>query len=97
MASLFLKPRGKNVVRVCLGTACHIRGARLIQDQIENKLGIKAGNTTDDMEYTLEAVACVGACAMAPVVTINKRVYGNVTPKLVPDLLNRLREEEEAA
>ncbi len=75
--SFSLKPRGKNIIKVCLGTACHIRGAQLIQGQIENKLGIKAGETSEDMEYTLEAVACVGACAMAPVVIVNDKYHGS--------------------
>jgi NADH-quinone oxidoreductase subunit E len=84
-----LKPRGKNLVKICLGTACHIRGARLIQDQIENKLGIKAGDTTADMEYTLEAVACVGACAMAPVVIVNDKYYGSLNVSKAAKLLKR--------
>ena len=87
--SFSLKPRGKNVVKVCLGTACHIRGAKLVQDQIETKLGIKAGDTTDDMEYTLETVACVGACAMAPVVIVNDKYYGSLNVSKAGKLLKR--------
>ena len=76
--SLSLKPKGENVIRVCEGTACHIRGAKLIREQIENKLGIKAGETTPDGKFSLEVVACVGACAMAPVVMVNDKYHGSV-------------------
>jgi len=82
-----LNPKGEKVVRVCIGTACHIRGARLIQDQIENQLQIKAGQTTPDMKYTLEVVACVGACAMAPVVIVNEKYHGSVNPSRARKLL----------
>ncbi len=73
-----LNPKGRNIVRICVGTACHIRGASLIQDQIEHALSIKAGQTTPDMEFSLEVVACVGACAMAPVVIVNEQYHGSV-------------------
>jgi len=73
-----LVPRGKNEVRVCVGTACHIRGSKLLLEQFENMLDIKAGQTTKDKEYTLESVACVGACAMAPLVVINDKYHGSV-------------------
>ncbi len=76
--SLSLKPKGKNVIRVCEGTACHIRGAKLIREQIETKLGIKAGETTPDGKFSIEVVACVGACAMAPVVIVNDKYHGSV-------------------
>ncbi len=87
--SFALEPRGKNIVKVCLGTACHIRGAKLIQDQLENKLGITAGQTTEDMEYTLEEVACVGACAMAPVVIVNEKYHGSLNVTRAAKLLKR--------
>lgn len=73
-----LKPMGEKIVRVCKGTACHIRGAELIQQQLETSLKIKAGETSKDMKYTLEVVGCVGACAMAPVVMINDSYHANV-------------------
>jgi len=82
-----LNPKGEQVIRVCVGTACHIRGAQLIQDQLENLLHIKAGETSKDMKYTLEVVACVGACAMAPVVTVNEKYHGSVNPSRVKKLL----------
>jgi NADH-quinone oxidoreductase subunit E len=73
-----LERQGDNVIRVCKGTACHIRGANLIQDQIEHQLGIKAGQTTPDYKFTIEIVACVGACAMAPVVIVNDKYHATV-------------------
>ena len=82
-----LNPKGEKVIRVCVGTACHIRGAQLIQDQLESLLHIKAGETTKDMKYTLEVVACVGACAMAPVVTVNEKYHGSVNPSRAKKLL----------
>ena len=72
-----LNPKGKNIIRICAGTACHIRGAKTIQDQFESLLKIKAGETTKDLKYSLEVVACVGACAMAPVVIHNEKYKGN--------------------
>ncbi len=73
-----LKAKGRNVVRICVGTACHIRGAKLIQEQIENHLKLKAGETSADGEFSIEVVACVGACAMAPVVIVNEKYHGMV-------------------
>jgi len=69
-----LNPKGEKVVRICVGTACHIRGGALIKEQIEHHLGIKAGQTTGDMKFSIEVVACVGACAMAPVVDYQRQV-----------------------
>jgi NADH-quinone oxidoreductase subunit E len=82
-----LNPRGETVIRVCVGTACHIRGARLIQDQIESLLNIKAGETTPDMKFTVEVVACVGACAMAPVVIVDEKYHGSVKVSNVKKLV----------
>lgn len=74
-----LNPKGEKVIRVCVGTTCHIRGAKQIQEQLENLLKIKAGETTKDLKFTIEVVACVGACAMAPVVAVNDEFHGGVT------------------
>ena len=74
-----LHPRGEKVIRICVGTTCHIRGATQIREQLQNHLKIKAGETTEDMKFTLEVVACVGACAMAPVVVVNEDFHGGVT------------------
>ena len=84
-----LNPKGRNIVRVCVGTACHIRGAKLIQEQIENELKIKAGQTSEDMEYSIEVVACVGACAMAPVVIVNDQYHGSVKVSNAKRLVKR--------
>jgi NADH-quinone oxidoreductase subunit E len=82
-----LTPQGKKVIRVCRGTACHVRGSTKVLAEIEILLGIKAGETTKDMEYTLETVACIGACALAPTITINGETYGKMTVKKVAEVL----------
>ncbi len=88
------KPRGKNVVKVCMGTACHVRGAKAVLSEMETKLGIKEGETTKDLSVTLETVGCVGCCALAPVATINDQdLYGELTPKMVEDIIMTVRSE----
>jgi NADH-quinone oxidoreductase subunit E len=82
-------PLGRNVIKVCRGTGCYVRGAPRILDEIEKLLGIKDGETTPDMEYTLETVACFGSCALAPVMVINDRVYGRMAPDKVKQILGR--------
>lgn len=78
-----LKPRGRNHVCVCMGTACHVRGAPKILDEIEREIGVKAGETDKDLKYTLETVNCVGACALGPVVVANGEYHGKLdTPKV---------------
>jgi len=84
-----LIPRGEKVVRVCVGTACHIRGSKLIREQFEHQLNIKPGQTTPDMKYSLEVVGCVGACAMAPVVMINDKYFANVKTNRIKQLLGK--------
>lgn len=86
--SFSLKPRGKQQIHVCMGTACHVRGSKNVLGELERKLGIKAGDTTPDGEYTLETVNCVGACALGPVVVENKEYHGQMTPIKVETLLN---------
>jgi len=80
-------PIGKNHVTVCRGTACHVRGAPRLLETIENHLGIKDGETTEDMEYSLETVACIGACGLSPCIVINKEVKAKLTPNRVKELL----------
>lgn len=82
-----LTPRGETIIKICTGTACHIRGAKLIQDQIESLLKIKAGETTEDQKFSIEVVACVGACAMAPVVISNEKYHGSVKVNNVKKIL----------
>jgi NADH-quinone oxidoreductase subunit E len=77
-AQFKLTPLGKKVVKVCRGTACHVRGGAKILEETEKLLSIKAGETTDDLEYTLESIACFGSCALAPVVVVDDDVHGRV-------------------
>jgi NADH-quinone oxidoreductase subunit E len=86
-AQFKLTPLGKRVIRVCRGTACHVRGSAKVLAEMEKQLGIKAGETTPDMEYTLETVACIGACALAPTMTIDGETYGKMTTKKVAEVL----------
>ena len=79
-------PVGRNHVMVCRGTACHVRGAPRILEEIERRLGIKEGETTPDMEYSLETVACIGACGLSPCIMINKKVRAKMTPRKVVEL-----------
>jgi len=76
-------PTGKRIVKVCRGTACHVRGAPRILREVERRLGIRPGETTEDWEYTLETVACIGACALAPTMTVDKETHGQMTTKKV--------------
>jgi len=87
-AQFKMVPSGKTIVRVCRGTACHVRGGARILREVEKQLGIKPGETTEDMEYTLETVACIGACALSPTMTIDKDTYGQMTTKKVTEILN---------
>ena len=82
-------PIGRNHVIVCRGTACHVRGAPRILEEIEKILGITDGETTEDMEYSLETVACIGACGLSPCIMINKKVKAKLTPKKVAKLFVR--------
>jgi len=81
-----LTPLGRNRVTVCRGTACHIRGAPQILEETEKLLDLKEGETTSDLEYTLESVACIGCCALAPCMKINRDVHGETTPEKVREL-----------
>ena len=83
------KPRGKNIVRVCMGTACHVRGGEAVLDQIKEELGVDSGETTEDLKFTLETVACIGACGLAPVIMINDDTHGRLTPEKVPEILEK--------
>ncbi len=76
-----LKPIGRQHITVCRGTACHIHGAPQVLEEISKVIGINEGETSDDMEYTLETVACIGCCALAPALKINEEVHGNVNPR----------------
>ena len=82
-----LTPRGKYVISICLGTACHVKGASNILESFEDHLGLKTGETAEDMHFTLEAVRCIGCCGLAPVLTVNKDVHGLLTKKKVPEII----------
>ncbi len=84
-----LKPRGRNIIRVCQGTACHVRGGKTILQALEKQLGVKAGHTTADLRYTLETVACIGACGLAPVMQVNDDTYGRLTMDRLAVILAR--------
>lgn len=84
-----LTPRGKYIVKVCLGTACHIRGGPRILDAVESELDINLGGTTEDNKFSLERVACVGSCGLAPIVMVGEKVYGKMTTKKVKGVLER--------
>ena len=84
-----LTPKGKYNIQICLGTACYVKGADKVLAKLEEILGIKAGETTSDGKFSIEAARCVGACGLAPVVVINEEVYGKVTPDMVKDILSK--------
>ena len=88
-----LEPRGKHCVDVCLGTACHVRGAARLLAKMENELGVQAGETTDDMVFSLGLVRCMGCCSMAPALRIGNDTYGRVRLDRVAGVLRRYREE----
>ena len=90
-----LEPRGKHIVSVCMGTACHVRGAPAVLDELKRRLDIEAGETTQDGEYTMETVNCLGACALGPVVVIDGKYSGQMTPGKVKKVLNNGRGNSE--
>ena len=82
-------PVGRTQIMVCRGTACHVRGAQRILEELEKQLGIKEGETTPDLEYSLDTVACIGACSLSPCIMVNKRVEARMTPKKVEELYGK--------
>ena len=92
-----LQPMGKYVIRACAGTACHVSGAKAIIETIEDELGIEVGDTTADGLFTLNTVACIGCCSLAPVIMINDDTHGRLTPASLRKLLREYRRKEEAA
>jgi len=86
-----LQPRGRNVIKVCTGTACHVRGGGEVLRALQEELGIQAGQTTEDLEFTLETVACIGACGLAPVIMVNDDTHGRVTADKVKAILDGYR------
>lgn len=90
--SFHFKPRGKNIVCVCMGTACHVRGASKTLEKLENEFSVKQGETSEDLSVTLETVGCVGCCGLAPVVTVNEEVFGEVDVSKVGAVVKKVRD-----
>ena len=86
-AQFNLKPKGKYTIGICLGTACYVKGSGLVIDKFKERLGIEAGETTADQKFTLDATRCIGCCGLAPVLTVNDEVYGNLTVDDVEGIL----------
>jgi len=90
-AGFSLEPKGRYVLRVCRGTACHVKGSRSILRMMEKELAVDEGETSPDYQFTLETVACLGACFLAPTLMVNKDYYGKLTPPKVTSILNQYR------
>jgi NADH-quinone oxidoreductase subunit E len=90
----YFSPRGRNVLCVCMGTACHVRGAGKIVERLKEHFGIGEGETTPDMSLTLETVGCVGCCGLAPVLTINEEVVGEVGPGKLEEIIQAIKEHK---
>jgi len=88
-------PRGRHTIRVCLGTACYVRGGRKVMDQIQSDLGVEVGSTTEDRNFSLEVVRCIGACGLAPVFTVGSDIYRRVRPSKIGELLDAYRDDGE--
>jgi NADH-quinone oxidoreductase subunit E len=88
-AQFHLTPRGRHVIRVCRGTACHVRGSLKILDAIREQTGCAENGTTDDLRFSLEPVACLGACGLAPVMVVDNKTFGRATPEGVRDILTQ--------
>ncbi len=89
-----LKPLGKYVIQVCDGTACHVRGSSSLLEELKSQLGINPGDTTDDGLFSLEVVACIGACSLAPAIVVNEETYAKVTPKKIDEIISELKTKE---
>lgn len=89
------QPKGENIIRVCMGTACHVRGAAQVMEKFQEELTIETGESTDDGEFTLEAVSCIGACGLAPVITVNHNTHSKVTKEDIPEILERYSENDQ--
>ena len=90
-AQFNLEPKGKYIISVCLGTACYVKGAQLVLDELEKERGVPAGSTTPDGLFTLNATRCLGACGLAPVIMVNDDVYGRMTPEQVAGVIAKYR------
>lgn len=95
-AQFRLKPLGKNLIRICEGTACHVNGAKTVLSVLNDELGITVGETTDDGMFSLLSVACLGCCSLAPVMMINDETYGNLTSEKIKKTLKKIKSDEQA-
>jgi len=86
-----LEPKGEHIIRVCLGTACYVKGAQGLIDRLCKELNVEVGKTTEDGKFTLEATRCLGACGLAPVMVIGEKVYGRITPEDIPNILKEYK------
>ena len=86
-AQFSLTPKGDNIIQVCTGTACYVKGAQAVLDEVKNQLGIESGETTEDGKFSIQDTRCLGCCGLAPVMTINNDVYGRLDPADVKDIL----------
>lgn len=89
-----LKPRGRHIVQLCLGTACHVRGAVRIQGAVERELGVQAGQTDNDLQWTLDTVGCLGACALGPIVVVDGEYHGQMTSAKASRLLQKIKKAD---
>ncbi len=95
-SQFYQEPRGKFILRVCVGTACHVRGAGMLVDKVKEELHINPGENTEDMLFTLEPVACLGSCALAPMAMVSGTAYGKLSPDRMASLIKQLEVEEAA-
>lgn len=93
-AGFTMKPKGRCVLKVCRGTACHVKGSRSILNAMKNELGLEDGQTSGDYQFTLETVACLGACFLAPTMLVNREYYGKLTPNKVNSVIQTYRKEK---
>lgn len=89
-----MKPRGKYKISVCTGTACYVKGAQSLLETLEDELGLKAGETSEDMRFSIEILRCIGACGIAPVMLVNDKAYGNLTPDQARIIIKKYAREE---
>ena len=90
-SQFLLNPKGANPVNICLGTACYVKGAGKLMEKCEELLGISCGGLTSDLKFSLDATRCIGACGLAPVLTIGEDVYGRLEPNMLPDIIKKYR------
>jgi NADH:ubiquinone oxidoreductase subunit E len=94
-AGFSIEPKGKYIIRVCRGTACHVKGGRSILRLVKKELGLNEGETSPDWQFTLETVACLGACFLAPTLMVNKTYFGKLTPRKITTILAQYHKEKE--